>query len=79
MEKPDSLIEQFNKMSLSDISKSISDTNDIDELSNLIDNLAITNYSTIQKRQIMYWISLQTDTINKQLMNKETLQYGLAF
>ena len=65
MEKTDSLFEQSSKMSLSDISKSISDTNDIDELSNLIDNLAITSYSPIEKRQIMYWISLQTDTINK--------------
>ena len=66
------LVNSFSNMNISDIDKKIKNTEDIDELDDLLNNLTISeNVPKEYKKIICYWVGLQIDTINKKLFEKE--------
>ena len=66
------LVNSFSNLNLSDIDKKIKNTEDIDKLDDLLNNLTISeNVPKEYKKIICYWVVLQIDIINKKLFEKE--------
>lgn len=81
------LSEKMNKLNINgsdtilrNIGNKIINTDDINELDYLLNNLSLSdNISKEDKKIIFYWVGLQIDSINKKLMEKEKSQICLAF
>tara|TARA_B100000161_G_scaffold257498_1_gene221476 strand:- start:1058 stop:1303 length:246 start_codon:yes stop_codon:yes gene_type:complete len=66
------LVDKFNKMNLLDIDNKIKKIEDVDELTNLISTLTISeNVPQEYKKIIFHWLGIQYHTINKKLLESE--------
>tara|TARA_B100000900_G_scaffold44495_1_gene33086 strand:+ start:488 stop:727 length:240 start_codon:yes stop_codon:yes gene_type:complete len=76
----DKLLTSFNKMSISYVKNEISKEENIDNLTSMLSKVSLSDkIDNNYKNMIFYWVSLQVDSINRRVLDKETLQYGLAF
>ena len=76
----DKLLTSFDKMSISSIKDKIRKEENIDNLTNMLSKVSLSDkIDNNYKNMIFYWVSLQVDSINRRVLEKETLQYGLAF
>ena len=76
----DKLLTSFNKMSISYVKNEISKEENIDNLTSMLSKVSLSDkIDNNFKNMIFYWVSLQVDSINRRVLDKETLQYGLAF
>ena len=66
------LINNFSKMTLSEINNKIKNTDDIDDLTELVNKLTISEEIPKEcKNIIIYWAYNQYETINKNMFEKE--------
>ena len=66
------LINSFRKMTLSEINNKIKNTDDIDDLTNFLNKLTISEKIPVEcKNIIIYWAYNQYETINKNMFEKE--------
>ena len=76
----DKLLTSFNKMSISYVKNEINKEENIDNLTSMLNKVSLSDkIDNNFKNMIFYWVSLQVDSINRRVLDKETLQYGLAF
>ena len=70
------LVNKLDNLTLSNIKNKVKNIDEIEELNLLVENLKISNFAINEKQQIFYWVLCQSDTINKNLFEKEKLQIG---
>ena len=70
------LVNKLDNLTLLNIKNKVKNIDEIEELNLLVENLKISNFAINEKQQIFYWVLCQSDTINKNLFEKEKLQIG---
>lgn len=73
------LVNKLDNLTLSNIENKVHEIDEIEELNLLVENLKISNFTVNEKQKILYWVLCQSDTINKRLFEKESLQIGYAY